>query len=1726
MKRQTILIAFLILLCLSGYGQHNFRIIMHDFNMEAAATAVETELYGRKIPDMIRKGILDLQIDSITLLERNEMARMWKDKGRREEFPEIFDEETALKVGKVLEANYVIFGSITTWDNEQFDVSARIVDIETSAIIVEEAAVFERDLNPRYKMECLGVELMESLLESQFKFPDPVLKLVIACPVNESYLPDKSVYDGFGKNIQSTLLSKLSIVSNIEVFQREESIDLTCGKDVVDICGENGADAVVQTRYEVDEQNNLHLHLQLTEKCHGQIVSNAQISGSYDNRRDLASNVVFELLDIFHINLSKNEREEVTRPETQSNIAYDFFGEGLNAYDHGKYSYAITLFEDALKQDSTYSKARFYLGKSYFMLGEYERAEAEITASLDNLGEFNEQIWRHEVAEETNTPPVSAENMLIYGSSNGLLIGLDIASGNIVWEYYLNRSVDAMKVMDGLLVIHTGGSPDTLAFLDIQRKQPLKELVVRGGIDELLSAGRGRVFMNGQDDHMLYIADFPSGRIDSVRCDGELVSSYLATVIYRNDTVIYLYGDKSAGPPTRGMHSDPKGFVACFDLKNHTALWKTTLPASVYGGMLLHDSTLYIGAYDGYLYALNGETGSILWDFSTYNSIFTTPVVHDSTLYLVSDDHYLYALSFDGNLKWKRNTNGIIEYMPLVNDDMVMVMTDRNTLFAYDHITGTLQWKKQLDHVINPNFRVVFSGNRLIMPVCEDEMVLSAMLGIYCIDIEIMNTRRYAEDRNSNAYLELGILQYETGRYGEAIRNLSHCLSIDENKKEAYRYLALSYEAMEQPFHAVENWKHYASYITQVDTLNHIRDKISKAIDLRWETDIAGEIEFIYFPVIYDEYLFIGTFDDLYKIDLTTGDITDSYKIPDFRSYYALDGSVIYYANSMGEICAYDMERSLTQWKFDTRVTKQYLRPMLSRGKLYVFAETDAVVEAVFRGHEMPVTRINNLYHSADQNVLLWALDPATGDILWKAERPGAVGNLTLSGDAQTGYAGSYDQAELRAIDLATGKVLWKQNTGNMLKAKPVVQPHVVYTAGSPSANEMPASVKDYPELASLYAMLNQSGHIINESYNLIQAFRKTDGKELWNFPVIGWSLIEPVYDEEILIVNVTDNRNFGTLYGIDPASGMLQWMHHMPEEIRCRPLLYNNILLVPLSNGQVFTLNKNSGRLLEWYYDVQAEIQTAPVIDAAREQLIIVSNDGVVHTFALPALPDKKEDIAYRTACRNMAKGKSRAAIKTFGEIVGADSTFANCYIQLGSIYAGKSMPEQAAANFELAKQYYPEANYLDWKLAEVYFRAGNYASAQKLLERNLQIDNSDDQLLMSPVYALLLKTYLRNQEEVKAMDLYLAREDILFQRADYDGLIRELSDLTDEPMEDQLRITNHVLLAIAYFYYLEDDKLARHHSREAIAIIEGPGKGKPDYESWLPFIYQTMGQPEMVVSVYNDLIANYPDKPEFRRELADFYLKYEYWDLALTEYMALRDHDSIYLYREIIKPAIDLYLRGAYEDALASLYAATELYPENDLYKLTAGHCFIELGEYEAGLILFELSDPEDPAFCSFYPVKAVACDELGDHSEAISSYRAAIDCSEEKASPCNSLAYFFAEHDTCLQEALELVNTSIETDSSMHYASLDTRGWIYYKLGQTETARRDILNAIYQTPKSPQYNTVLRESYYHLGEVFIRLERPEDARAAFENALLCDPYYEPPRQALHAYGMISDF
>ena len=137
--------------------------------------------------------------------------------------------------------------------------------------------------------------------------------------------------------------------------------------------------------------------------------------------------------------------------------------------------------------------------------------------------------------------------------------------------------------------------------------------------------------------------------------------------------------------------------------------------------------------------------------------------------------------------------------------------------------------------------------------------------------------------------------------------------------------------------------------------------------------------------------------------------------------------------------------------------------------------------------------------------------------------------------------------------------------------------------------------------------------------------------------------------------------------------------------------------------------------------------------------------------------------------------------------------------------------------------------------------------------------------------------------------------------------------------------------------------------------------------------------------------------------------------------------------------------------------------------------------------------------------YNSLAIAHGRAGNPELAELSLQKALALNPTSIRAMNNLAFYYAENDRNLDEALNLARKAAEVgpEDGGHPMSLDTLGWVYFKRGNYTAALKTLTLALQFIPDSP---TV----YYHLGMAYFGNRDTRNALKAFKIALELSPNF----------------
>lgn len=142
--------------------------------------------------------------------------------------------------------------------------------------------------------------------------------------------------------------------------------------------------------------------------------------------------------------------------------------------------------------------------------------------------------------------------------------------------------------------------------------------------------------------------------------------------------------------------STRRGEIMTVDLSG-TRLWTFDRPAQCDATPVVLGDVVLAGCDDGRLYALQLSTGELRWQLTTRAPVRAAPAVgRDGTVYVGSYDGGLYAVDAEGKVLWRSSVGGAIHAAPLVDSaGAVLVGARDRALHALDR-HGKPLWRVEL----------------------------------------------------------------------------------------------------------------------------------------------------------------------------------------------------------------------------------------------------------------------------------------------------------------------------------------------------------------------------------------------------------------------------------------------------------------------------------------------------------------------------------------------------------------------------------------------------------------------------------------------------------------------------------------------------------------------------------------------------------------------------------------------------------------------------------------------------------------------------------------------------------------------------------------------------------------------------------------------------------------------------------------------------------------------
>ena len=499
--------------------------------------------------------------------------------------------------------------------------------------------------------------------------------------------------------------------------------------------------------------------------------------------------------------------------------------------------------------------------------------------------------------------------------------------------------------------------------------------------------------------------------------------------------------------------------------------------------------------------------------------------------------------------------------------------------------------------------------------------------------------------------------------------------------------------------------------------------------------------------------------------------------------------------------------------------------------------------------------------------------------------------------------------------------------------------------------------------------------------------------------------------------------------------------------------------------------------------------------------------------------------------------------AIEEFEQIVRIAPTERQSYLMLGRLYRFKNDPERASQVYRDFLEIQPGSEEGAISLAELQMDSGNVAEAVEVLSKFAE-EQPESQVVLST----LGDAYARLEEFDKAADTYekalgLDRDNVDLIRAraqtlffanrleEAAGGYRQL--LESEP-EDAL-----ALMRLGQIYRQQMKlEAAREQLEHAIRLV--PDSSEIRFN--LALVNRDDGRFEEALEGVEGLLKD-TERPNARYTRAERQNRRVFLTHSAIINTMLEQFDgAVEAFGQInsMDPdrdgTVDSYIVDTYrtaknlDRAAEHNVRALEEFPENRQLKLQRADIIAEQGEVEEGIAALRDMKTDSEADVQIYSVmvgilqreknyeeaqdvldeakeqfdeneqvhflQGALYERQRDFDAAEEAFRKALEINADNPAVLNYLGYMLADNNTKLEEALEMVQTAVESDP-INGAYLDSLGWIYYRLDRVELAERFLKRALLFAASDPTIHE-------HLGDVYEKTGRVAEARAEYEKSV----------------------
>ena len=170
---------------------------------------------------------------------------------------------------------------------------------------------------------------------------------------------------------------------------------------------------------------------------------------------------------------------------------------------------------------------------------------------------------------------------------------------------------------------------------------------------------------------------------------------------------------------------DWNGRVWALDARTGRTIWvRKPSHKAIKGAVSSTAGRLYVGSYDGHIYCLGAQKGRLIWKAKAQQRLYgdsqfySTPALAYGRVYIGSTDGKVYSYgATTGRLLWSHGTGGYVYASPAVWNQLIFAGSYSKRFFAFDAATGDVRWSFKANGQISGSATVI--GNVVYFATLE-----------------------------------------------------------------------------------------------------------------------------------------------------------------------------------------------------------------------------------------------------------------------------------------------------------------------------------------------------------------------------------------------------------------------------------------------------------------------------------------------------------------------------------------------------------------------------------------------------------------------------------------------------------------------------------------------------------------------------------------------------------------------------------------------------------------------------------------------------------------------------------------------------------------------------------------------------------------------------------------------------------------------------------------------